>query len=184
MGAPMWAPHAAPPGGLFRVQRGIADKDLHKLIVRQWQEPRAVLMYILQVRFVAPLAAAEVTHILRRVIDLTSRVVNMLTTLSRIDIEAFGTPVVDGSVDVLRQPEVHSHAFTTAGMTLLDAGGEDGGALSQARRLIIATELQKMSADLSSYTRGHYNILIYKEAAVRRRVIHAVNRDCSSLSEK
>ena len=34
-----------------------------------------------------------------------------------------------------------------------------------------------MAADLSSYMREHYNTLIYKEAAVRRRVIHAANRD-------
>ena len=166
----MWAP-------AFGVQRGVADKDLQKLIVRQWQEPRAVLIYILQGRFVAPLAAAEVTHMLRRVVDPTSRVVNMLTTLSRIDIEAFGPPVADGSVAVSRQPEVHFHAFTTVWVTLLDTGGEDGGALSQASRLVLTTELQKMAADLSSYMREHYNTLIHKEAAVRRWVIHAANRD-------
>ena len=34
-----------------------------------------------------------------------------------------------------------------------------------------------MAEDLSSYLREHYNTLIYKEAAVRRRVIHAANRD-------
>ena len=172
----MWAPHAAPLGGSFGVQRGIADKDLHEVIVRQWQQPRAVLMYILQGRFVAPLAAAEVTHMLRRVVDPTSQV-NMLTTLSKIDIEAFGPPVADGSVAVSGQPEVHFHAFTTAWATLLDAGGEDGGALFQARRLIITTELQKMADDLSSYMREHYNTLIRKEAAIRRRVIHAANKD-------
>ena len=60
MGVPMWTLHAEPHGAPFGGQRGIVDKDLHKLIVRQWQEPRAVLMYILQGRFVAPLAAAEV----------------------------------------------------------------------------------------------------------------------------
>ena len=173
----MWALHAAAFGGPFGVQRGIADKDLHKLIVRQWQLLCAVLMYILQGRFVAPLAAAEVTHMLRRVVDPTSCVVNMLTTLSKIDIEAFGPSVVDGSVAVLRQSEVHFHAFTTAWGTLLDAGGEDGGALSQARRLIITTELQKMTADLSTSMREHYNTLIHKKVAVRRRVIHAANRD-------
>ena len=141
-------------------------------------------MCILQGRFVAPLAAAEVTHMLRRVDDLTSRVVNMLTTLSKIDIEAFGPPVADGSVAVSRQLKVHFHAFTTAGVTLLDTGGENGGALSQARRLIITTELQKMAADLLSYMREHHNTLIHKEAAVRRRVIHAANRDLIELSAK
>ena len=60
---------------------------------------------------------------------------------------------------------------------LLDVGGEDGGALSQARRLIITTELKQMAEDLSLYMREHYNILICKEVAVRRRVIHAANRD-------
>ena len=35
---------------------------------------------------------------------------------------------------------------------------------------------EKMAEDLSSYMREHYNTLIYKEAAVRRRVIHAANR--------
>ena len=60
---------------------------------------------------------------------------------------------------------------------LLDVGGKDGGALSPARRLIITTELKKMAEDLSSYMREHYNTLIYKEAAVRRWVIHAANRD-------
>ena len=60
---------------------------------------------------------------------------------------------------------------------LLDVGGEDGGALSQVKRLIITTELKKMAEDLSSYMQEHYNTLIYKEAAVRRRVIHAANRD-------
>ena len=169
----MWAPHAAPRGGPFGVQRGIADKGLHKLIVRQWQEPRAVLMYILQGRFVAPLAAAEVTHMLRRVVDPTSHVVNMLTTLSKIDTEAFGPPVVDGSLAVSRQSEVHFHAFTAAWVTLLH---ENGGALFQARRLIITTELQKMADDLSSYMREYYNTLIHKEAAVRRRVRRAANR--------
>ena len=107
----MWAPHAAPPGGSFGEQRGIVDKDLHKLTVRQSQELRAVLMYMLQGRFVAPLAASEVAHMLRRVVHPTSHVVNMLTTLSKIDIEAFGPPVADGSVAVSRQPEVHFHAF-------------------------------------------------------------------------
>ena len=34
-----------------------------------------------------------------------------------------------------------------------------------------------MAEDLSSYMREHYNTLIYKEAAVRRRVIYAANRD-------
>ena len=34
-----------------------------------------------------------------------------------------------------------------------------------------------MAEDLSCYMREHYNTLIYKEAAVRRRVIHAANRD-------
>ena len=72
---------------------------------------------------------------------------------------------------------MHFHTFTTAWVMLLDVGGEDGGALSQARRLIITTELKKMAEDLSSYMREHYNTLIYKEAAVRRRVIHAANRD-------
>ena len=72
---------------------------------------------------------------------------------------------------------MHFHTFTTAWVMLLDVGGEDGGALSQARRLIITTELKKMAEDLSSYIREHYNTLIYKEAAVRRRVIHAANRD-------
>ena len=172
----MWTPHAEPPGAPFNGQRGIVDKDLHKLIVRQWHEPRAVRMYILQGCFVAPLAAAEVAHMLRWVVNPTSHV-NMLTTLSKIDIEAFGPPVADGSVAVSRQPEVHFHAFTTAWVMLLDVGGEDGGALSQARQLIITTELKKMAEDLSSYTREHYNTLIYKEAAVRRRVIHAANRD-------
>ena len=38
-------------------------------------------------------------------------------------------------------------------------------------------EDEKMAEDLSSYMREHYNTLIYKEAAVRRRVIHAANRD-------
>ena len=60
---------------------------------------------------------------------------------------------------------------------LLDVEGENGNALSQARRLIITTELKKMAEDLSSYMREHYNTLIYKEATVRRRVIHAANRD-------
>ena len=173
----MWTPHAEPHGAPFGEQRGIVDKDLHKLIVRQWQEPRAVLMYILQGRFVAPLAAAEVAHMLRRVVNPTSHVDNMLTSLSKIDIEAFGPLVAEGSVAVSRQPEAHFHTFTTAWVKLLDVGGEDGGALSQAKRLIITTELKKMAEDLSSYMREHYNTLIYKEAAVRRRVIHAANRD-------
>ena len=134
-------------------------------------------MYILQGRFVAPLAAAEVAHMLQRVVNPPSHVVNMLTTLSKIDIKAFGPPVADGSVAVSRQLEVHFHAFTTAWVMLLDVGGEDGGALFQARRLIITTELKTMAEDLSSYMREHYNTLIYKEAAVRRRVIHAANRD-------
>ena len=34
-----------------------------------------------------------------------------------------------------------------------------------------------MAKDLSSYMREHYNTLVYKEAAVRRRVKHAANRD-------
>ena len=72
---------------------------------------------------------------------------------------------------------MHFHTFTTAWVMLFDVGGEDGGALSQARRLIITTELKKMAEDLSSYMREHYNTLIYKEAAVRRRVIHTANRD-------
>ena len=72
---------------------------------------------------------------------------------------------------------MHFHTFTTAWVMLLDVGGEDDGALSQARRLIITTELKQMAEDLSSYMREHYNTLIYKEAAVRRRVIHAANRD-------
>ena len=110
----MWVTHIAPPGGPFGGQRWIVDKDLRKLNVRQWQEPRAVLMYILQGRFVAPLAAAEVAHMLRWVVNPTSHVVNMLTTLSKIDIEAFGPPVADGSVAVSRQPEVHFYAFTIA----------------------------------------------------------------------
>ena len=143
MGVPMWTPHAEPHGAPFGGQRGIVDKDLHKLILRQWQEPRAVMMYIMQGRFVAPLAAAEVAHMLRRVVNPTSHVVNMLTSLSKIDIEAFGPPVAEGSVAVSRQPEVHFHTFTTAWVMLLDVGGEDGGALSQARRLIITTKLKK-----------------------------------------
>ena len=136
-----------------------------------------MLIYILQGRFVAPLAAAKVAHMLRRVVNPTSHVVNMLTSLSNIDIEAFAPPVAEGSVAVPRQLEVHFHAFTTAWVMLLDVGGEDGGALSQARRLIITTELKKMAENLSSYMREHYNTPIYKEAAVRRRVIHAANRD-------
>ena len=36
---------------------------------------------------------------------------------------------------------------------------------------------KKMAEDLSPYMREHYTTLIYKEAAVRRRVIHAANRD-------
>ena len=113
---------------------------------------------------------------LPRVVDPISRVVNMLTTLSKIDIEAFGSPVADGSVAVSRQLEVHFNAFTTAWVTLLDAGSEDGGAVSQARRLVITTELQKMTADLSSYVKEHYNTLTHKEAAVRRWVIYAASR--------
>ena len=62
MGVETWAPHAAPLGGPFGGQRGIVDKDLHKLIVRQSQELRAVLMHMLQGRFVALLAASEVAH--------------------------------------------------------------------------------------------------------------------------
>ena len=173
----MWTPHAELHGAPCGGQRGIVDKDLHKLIVRQWQEPRAALMYILQGRFVAPLAAVEVAHMLRWVVNPTIQVVSMLTSLSKIDIEVFGPPVAEGAVAVQRQPEVYFHTFTTAWMMLLDVGGEDGGALSQARRLIITTELKKMAEDLSSYMREHYNTLIYKEAAVRRRVIHAANRD-------
>ena len=173
----MWTPHAELHGAPCGGQRGIVDKDLHKLIVRQWQEPRAALMYILQGRFVAPLAAVEVAHMPRRVVNPTSQVVSMLTSLSKIDIEVFGPPVTEGSVAVPRQPEVHFHTFTTAWVMLLDVGGEDGGALSQARRLITTTELKKMAEDLSSYMREHYNTLIYKEAAVRRRVMHAANRD-------
>ena len=107
---------------------------------------------------------------LRRVVDPTSRVVIMLTTLSNIDI-------ADGSVAVSRQPQVNFHAFTTSWVTLLDAGGEDGGALSQAGRLVINTELQKMAAGPSSYMREHCNILIYKEATVCRRGIRAADRD-------
>ena len=171
----MWTPHAELHGALCSGQRGIVDKDLHKLIVRQWQEPGAALMYILQGRFVAPLAAVEVAHMLRRVVNPTSHVVSMLTSLSKIDIEAFGPPVGSGAVP--RQPEMHFHTFTTAWVMLLDVGGEDGGVLSQARRLIITTELNKMAEDLSSYMREHYNTLIYKEATVRRRIIHAANRD-------
>ena len=34
-----------------------------------------------------------------------------------------------------------------------------------------------MAEDLSSYMREYYNTLIYKEAAVRRWVIHAASRD-------
>ena len=88
----MWTPHAELHGAPCGGQRGIVDKDLHKLIVRQWQEPRAALMYILQGRFVAPLAAVEVAHMLRRVVNPTSQVVSMLTSLSKIDIEVFGPP--------------------------------------------------------------------------------------------
>ena len=84
----MWTSHAEPHGTPLGGQRGIVDKDLYKLIVRQWQESRTVLMYILQGRFVAPLAAAEVAHMLRRVVNPTSHVVSMLTSLSKIDIEA------------------------------------------------------------------------------------------------
>ena len=147
MGVPIWTPHAAPPGAPFGGQRGIVDKDLHKLIVRQWQEPRAVLMYILQDRFVAPLAAAV-------------------------------------AVAVSRQPEVYFHAFMTAWVMLLEVGGEDGGALSQTRQRIITTKLKQMPEDLSFYMREHYNSLIYNEAAVRRRVIHAAKRDLLELSAK
>ena len=75
----MWTPHAELHGAPCGGQRGIVDKDLHKLVVRQWQEPRAVLTYILHRRFVAPLAAAEVAHMLRRVVNPTSHVVSMLT---------------------------------------------------------------------------------------------------------
>ena len=103
-------------------------------------------MYMLQGRFVAPLASSEVAHKLRRVVHPNSHVVNMLTTLSKIDIEAFAPPVADGSV-----AEVHFHAFTTAWVMLLDVGGEDDGALPQARRLVITTEIKKMAEDLSSY---------------------------------
>ena len=85
--------------------------------------------------------------------------------------------MADGSVAISRQPEVYFHAFTTAWVTLLVAGGEDGKALSQARRLIITTDLQKVADDLSSYMREHYSTLIHKQAAVRRRVIHGANRD-------
>ena len=114
---------------------------------------------------------------LRRVVNSTRHAVNMLTTLCKIDIKAFAPAVADGSVAVSRQPEVHFHAFTTAWVMLIDVGGEDGRALYQARRLIITTELNKMAEDLSSYMREHYNTLTYKEVAVRRRVIHAANRD-------
>ena len=86
MGVPMWAPHAEPPGAPFGGQRGFVDKDLHKLVVLQWQEPRTVLMYIQQGRFVAPLAA-EVAHMLRRVVNPTSHIVNMLTTTSSTIVE-------------------------------------------------------------------------------------------------
>ena len=65
----MWTPDAEPHDTPFGGQRRTVDKDLHKLIVRQWQEPRAVLMYILQGRAVAPLAADEVAHMLRRVVN-------------------------------------------------------------------------------------------------------------------
>ena len=34
-----------------------------------------------------------------------------------------------------------------------------------------------MADDMSSYIRKHYNTLIHKEAAVRRRVKHAANRN-------
>ena len=148
----MWTPHAELHGAPCGGQRGIVDKDLHKLIVWQWQEPRAALMYILQGRFVAPLAAVEVAHMLRRVVNPTSQVVSMLTSLSKIDIEVFAPPVAEGAVAVPRQPEVHFHTFTTAWVMLLDVGGEDGGALSQARRLIITTELKKMAEDHESIT--------------------------------
>ena len=177
MGLPMWTPHVEPHGAPFGGQRRIVDKDLHNLIVRQWQKPRAVLMYILQGRFVVPLAAVEVAHMLWRVVNPTSHVVNMLPPLVKIDIEAFGSPMAEGSVVVSRQPEVHFHTFTTAWVMLLDVGGEDGGALSQASRLIITTELKKKAEDLSSYMREHYNTLIYKEPAVRRGVMHAANMD-------
>ena len=40
-----------------------------------------------------------------------------------------------------------------------------------------------MAEDLSSYMREHYNTLIYKEAAVRRRVIYAANRDLLEFGE-
>ena len=86
---------------------------------------------------------------LRRIVNPTSQVVSMLTSLSKIDIEVFGPPVAEGSVAVPRQPEVHFHTFTTAWVMLLDVGGEDGGVLSQARRLIITTELKKMAEDLT-----------------------------------
>ena len=87
---------------------------------------------------------------LRRVVNPTSHVGNMLTSLSKIDIEAFAPLVAKGSVAVSRQPEGHFHTFTTAWVMLLDVGGEDDGALSQARRLIITTELKKMAEDFSS----------------------------------
>ena len=74
-------------------------------------------------------------------------------------------------------PPIVELVFTTAWVTLLDVGGEDDGALPQARRLVITTEMKKMAEDLSSYMREHYNTLIYKEAAVRRRVKHAANKD-------
>ena len=139
----MWTPHAELHGAPCGGQQGVVDKDPHKLIVRQWQEPRTVLMYILQGPFVAPLAAAEVAHMLWRVVNPTSHVVSMLTSLSKIDIEAFAPPVAEGSVAVPRQPEVHFYTFTIAWVMLLAVGGEDGGGLSQARRLIITTELKK-----------------------------------------
>ena len=185
-GQPLWGGGASPFGGLEHagsVQARTTSADATKRSMRLCQEAGLGYMFVLRGGLSVPSASeSELAHLLRFVVDPNKRVLEMITPpMANIDIDAVRPPVQQGTTAVSRAPEVRFQTFIDVLVMLVRQGEEQATGASQGRRDHLVQELQTMAKSLNEYMTTHFNFLLPKQKAVRRRVIYEANRDINEF---
>ena len=168
-GQPLWGRGNSPFGGLEHagsVEARTRSADATKRSIRLWQEADSGYMFMQRGSlFVRSTSESELAHLLRFVVDPNKRVLEMITpSMAKIDIDAFGPPVEQGTTAVSRAPNIHFQTFIDVLVMLVRQGKEEATGASQSRRDHLVQELRTMAKALNEYM------------TLRRRVIYEANR--------
>ena len=146
-GQPLWGGGASPFGGLEHagsVEERTRSANATKLSMKLWQEPGSGYMFVLRGGlFVPSTSESELVRLLWLVVDANKRVLVMITLpMAKMNNDAFGLPVEQGTTAVSRAPEIHLQTFIDVLVMLVRQGEEEATGALQGRGDHVVQELR------------------------------------------